>query len=85
MINEQQEQELDPESERQTLPPLPPDACPQQALRSAIALAQDAVGKLLVDEASRTDHLSALGRALLRIGEAADRIITPQPKGSSDE
>lgn len=85
MIAEQHEQELPPESERETLPPLAPDACPQQELRSALASAQDSIGSLLLDNANQANHLSELSRALLRIGRAAERIVILSPKDVSDE
>lgn len=77
MTDEQQEQELPPESERETLPPLPPDACPQQEARSALAVAQNTIGKLLVDDASHANHLSELSLALMRLDRALERIVVP--------
>lgn len=70
MTDEQQEQG-DPD--RDTLPPEPPHPCPQQEMRSAIGEAQDVIGVI-------AENLIKLGSVLLRIGQAANRIILKSPK-----
>lgn len=84
-MTEQQEQESSPESERETLPPTPESSCPQQEARSALAMAQDTIGKLLLDDANHANHLSELSRALLRLDRALERIIVQSPKDATDE